>query len=474
MSKRDVKENIIEALKRRQLLDYNRNNESYQMHPLVQEKASNLLSSESAYRTAHRQAYRYFLSIAKPEAEWKEFDDLKPLLRAHYHACQAQDWDEAAVAISRAYEYLRLKSYFYLLIDLYSKLIPTNWKSGEQLVTSSYIHCDALCRLGHAYHSVSQVKTADEYYQYSLIFAYKIRDRKRESIALTHIALNSIDNNQKAIDNLHKCLNIADEIQDYHLKYDALTYLGMLQGRFGNYHAQLEYFQKALEVADQNGLKREKAIAFSHVGCVYAKLGKYDIALEYNQQNLAVTIELENPKDEACARAILADIYNKLGRYETAINYAQSCLVIARKIGYKHCEKGVLSSMGISYRGLGDYQTSIKLFNQCLKLVIEIGDQSTEGNILCEIGINYRELGRIEASIENLQNSLIVFQKICNRADESRVLIELARSSYKTNFLPLKTIQNYLNQAEQICIELKLPLLTDVQKMKAELLENDR
>ncbi|MEG5037132.1 NB-ARC domain-containing protein [Microcoleus sp. AT3-D2] len=138
MSKRDVKENVIEALKRRQLLDYNRNHESYQMHPLVEEKASQLLNPELA-GTAHRKACRHFLSIVKPEAEWKEFKDVKPLLRAHYHACQAKDWDEAARALSRAYEYLRQQSHFDIIIDCYTKLIPENWQSGAGLFHSKQL-----------------------------------------------------------------------------------------------------------------------------------------------------------------------------------------------------------------------------------------------------------------------------------------------------------------------------------------------
>lgn len=61
----DLKENIIQALKRRQLLDYNLDRESYQMHPLVQEKAYRLLCQNlEAVRHANRQAYRYFLMLS--------------------------------------------------------------------------------------------------------------------------------------------------------------------------------------------------------------------------------------------------------------------------------------------------------------------------------------------------------------------------------------------------------------------------
>ncbi|MCC3407380.1 MAG: ATP-binding protein [Microcoleus sp. PH2017_10_PVI_O_A] len=113
VSKYELQENIIQALKRRQLLYYDTQRSSYQLHPLVQEKGEWLLNQNPEnFRTAHRQAYRYFISIPlKPESEWQDIEDIKPLMRAHYHGCQAGDLDAAAIAISGVDEYLRVWNY---------------------------------------------------------------------------------------------------------------------------------------------------------------------------------------------------------------------------------------------------------------------------------------------------------------------------------------------------------------------------
>ncbi|WP_293124631.1 ATP-binding protein [Microcoleus sp. bin38.metabat.b11b12b14.051] len=110
VSKYELKENIILALKRRQLLYYDFQRSSYQLHPLVREKGDRLLNQNPEnFRTAHRQAYHYFISIPlKPESEWQDIEDIKPLIRAHYHACQAGDLDAAAIAISGVDEYLKV------------------------------------------------------------------------------------------------------------------------------------------------------------------------------------------------------------------------------------------------------------------------------------------------------------------------------------------------------------------------------
>ncbi len=109
VSKYELKENIILALKRRQLLYYDYQRESYQLHPLVREKGEHLLSQNlENLRTAHSQAYSYYINIPlKPKSEWQDIEDIKPLIRAHYHARQAGNLDAANAIISEVCEYLR-------------------------------------------------------------------------------------------------------------------------------------------------------------------------------------------------------------------------------------------------------------------------------------------------------------------------------------------------------------------------------
>ncbi|WP_254175370.1 NB-ARC domain-containing protein [Planktothrix tepida] len=106
VSKYELKENIILALKRRQLLYYDCQRESYKLHPLVQEKGDRLLNQNPKnVSIAHRQAYRYYISIPlKPKSEWQNIEDIKPLIRAHYHASQAEDLDAAKAIIAEVGE----------------------------------------------------------------------------------------------------------------------------------------------------------------------------------------------------------------------------------------------------------------------------------------------------------------------------------------------------------------------------------
>ena len=106
VSKYELKENIILALKRRQLLYYDYQRESYQLHPLVQEKGDRLLNQNPEnVSIAHHQAYNYYISIPlKPKSEWQNIEDIKPLIRAHYHASQAEDLDAVKAIITEVCE----------------------------------------------------------------------------------------------------------------------------------------------------------------------------------------------------------------------------------------------------------------------------------------------------------------------------------------------------------------------------------
>jgi NB-ARC domain len=109
VSKYELKENIIQALKRRQLLYYDRHFKSYQLHPLVREKGEYLLShNPEHFRNAHTQAYNYYINLPlKPKSEWQNIEDIQPLIRAHYHARQAGNLDAANAIISEVCEHLR-------------------------------------------------------------------------------------------------------------------------------------------------------------------------------------------------------------------------------------------------------------------------------------------------------------------------------------------------------------------------------
>lgn len=476
VSEYELEESIIQGLRRRQLLDYDDQQESYQMHPLIQEKAHRVLRPHPKFATsecqiANRQAYRYFLSIQlKTEAEWQEIEDIKPLLRAHYHACCAEDWDEATGAILGVYDFLRLGFLFQLLKDLYTKLIPPDWREGKQFVTSPEVHADILQYLGVACIYLGQYQAALEYLSVSLSTASQIRYREGEAAALCEIGDVYIETGdyQISLDYLKQSLVIAREITAKKIECKALIYQGTNQYYLGDYYSGIASFKQALKIARQIGYIEREGSSLKDLALFYNVLGDYQSALDYIQKYSSLPDSYKGISSLKEVQVYLANIYFNKGEAETAQKFANEALRLEGNIG-KNCGTDSFISFGISYRFFEDLQQSFEYFDKRFKRAKEIAVKFDEAWALYQIGMTYLQLGQHDLSLEYFHQSLNIFHKIGTRAYEAESLLELAKTSLLINTVPLETIQDYCDRAENICLELKLPLLTEVQKLKANL-----
>jgi hypothetical protein len=87
-------ENAVRKLIDKSLLETNHNS-SYWLHPLVQEFSYMDLKNK---KETHMLAAKYYLSLPLPENPTKK-EDLQPAIEAHYHACEAEEYDLAAQII---------------------------------------------------------------------------------------------------------------------------------------------------------------------------------------------------------------------------------------------------------------------------------------------------------------------------------------------------------------------------------------
>ncbi len=480
-SEYDLKENVILALKRRQFIDYDRERESYQLHPLIQEKAYRLLcQNPEHFCTANRQAYRYFLNVPlKPKAEWKSIHDIKPLLLAHDRACQAEDWDEAAIAISDACDSLRYWSHFKLLIYLYSKLIPTNWKEGGQLVTSAETHVEILCHLGLVCQSIEKFEIANEYLQQSLSIARSNENKKAEAMTLFYLSRchNYLENHQSTIKYLQNCLAIFIEIEEYEMEYKVLGNIGYINYYHGNYNLAIAYFTQALKVACQNSFPEGEALAFANLGNTYIGLKKYDLAIDYLNQYISI---LSHKQEEIkCTTYLLADLgdfFANIHKYRRVITWVQEPLKSYMDWADKH--QDIYQSKGLvtAYNALEQYQFFFDMWSECIKMESD-GDASNKADKVYKLGVKFQDLREFAKKIEDIQSSEMLLHNIDRNAGTEReetlkILIELAKTLLKCVITIHSLMEYYLNQAEEICRELQLPLLAEIQKLQADLQGN--
>ena len=92
----NTQENAVKKLIDKSLLETDHNS-SYWLHPLVKEFSYEDLKNkkETHKKETHMLAVKYYLSLALPENPTKK-EDLQPAIEAHYHACEAEEYDLAA------------------------------------------------------------------------------------------------------------------------------------------------------------------------------------------------------------------------------------------------------------------------------------------------------------------------------------------------------------------------------------------
>ncbi|HLO51031.1 MAG TPA: tetratricopeptide repeat protein [Kamptonema sp.] len=478
VSEYELEESIIQGLRRRQLLDYDDRQESYQLHPLIQEKAHRLLlpdpkvaSSES--QLANRQAYRYFLSIPlKTEAEWQEIEDIKPLLITHYHACCAEDWDEAATAISVVYNFLHLGYYFQLLKNLCSQIIPLDWREGKQLVTSSEVHADILFRLGAVCRYIGELPTASDYLKQSLATARKISDPEGEALALNYLALIEKDraNYEGALEYGQESLKIAREIGERKIENNAILGIGTTHYYMGSYTLAIECYQTSLEVAREFNFLEQEEMATHDIIYIFNVLGQYSSATKYIKEYINLSRKSNNIITIRATKAYLANIYFDMKKDKIAKHYAKEALEIEEILQEKAGTEALTPLSSITHRFFEDLNESIDFFEKRYKISNKRGAKFQEAWALYQLGMTYQKLGQYDLSLDHFHRSFSIFQQRASRTyEEALSLLELAKTSLLINTVPLETIQDYCDRAEKICLKLKLPLLTEVQKFKVNL-----
>lgn len=306
----DVQENLIRALTRRQLLEYNADRSSYELHPMVQEKAYRSLSKDSdRLLRAHTLAYTYFLAVPLiRESDWRTTEDIKPRLMAHYHASQAEAWDQAAEAIEDfGQTCLYQWSEFRLILNLYGNLLPSNWREGYRKLSSYQVHGLVLMIVGLAYYNLGTNQLATEYHQ--------------------------------------RAIDIANQLDDPIMTGKAMSNLGLAYHSLGDYQTSIRYYYQALPNIRNSQDRHMEGKVLNNLGYAYHYMGDFDVAIDYHQQRLAIATEIGDRLGQANGLDNWGRTLRELGNYVEALDKLDQAIDIFRNIGDRRGEAEVLKEL---------------------------------------------------------------------------------------------------------------------------------
>ncbi|MGI5992608.1 MAG: tetratricopeptide repeat protein [Methanosarcina sp.] len=209
------------------------NTGSYWLHPLIQEFSYEDLKNK---KEVHTIAVKYYLSLPLPEYPAKK-EDLQPAIEAHYHACEAGEYDLAATITFQAnlHYLLDLWGNSRTLIEVYEKLLPEDHFKDKPFLEDRQIHGAVLGNLGNAYSDLGEPRKAIEHYKQALKISREIGDRKGEGNRLGNLgnAYSDLGEPRKAIEYYEQALKISREIGDRRREGDHLGNLGNAYSHLG-------------------------------------------------------------------------------------------------------------------------------------------------------------------------------------------------------------------------------------------------
>ena len=246
---------IVKKLVDKSLLETDHNG-SYWLHPLIQEFSYGDLKDK---KEAHMLAVKYYLSLPLPKNPTKK-EDLQPVIEAHYHACEAGEYDFAADIIWRYNlpSLLNLWENPRTLIDIYKKLLPDDHFKDKPVLKDKQTHGAVLGNLGTAYSNLGEPRKAIEYYEQALKISREIGDRRGEG--------NHLGN------------------------------LGLAYSDLGEPRKAIEYYEQALKISRETGDRRGEGNHLGNLGLAYSDLGEPRKAIEFLKQSLSIGKAIEDPR----------------------------------------------------------------------------------------------------------------------------------------------------------------------------------
>ncbi|AKB57145.1 tetratricopeptide repeat protein [Methanosarcina barkeri] len=361
-----------------------KNDENYWEESLISKYATVLLSEKSERHKLAMEYYRPLLISEKPAKK----EDIQSLIEAHYHACMAEEYDQALHIIfdNNLNEYLSLWSNYTVFIDLYSKMLPEDHFGKEILLKDKGNHGVILGSMGIAYKDLGEPKKAIEYYEQALKIAQEIGNRQNEGVWLGNLG-------------------------------NAYSYLGVSK-------KAIEYYEQALKIAQEIGDRRNEGVWFGTMGNAYIYLGETKKAIEYHEQALKIAQEIGDRRNEGVWLGNLGIAYMDLGKPKKAIEYYEQALKICKEMGGRRDEGTWLRNLGIAYKNLSEPRKAIEYYEQALKIAQKIGDKRGEGNALGDLGIAYKDLGEPRKAIEYYEQALSIGKEI----EDSRIIIFCERN----------------------------------------------
>ncbi len=303
----------------------------------------------------------------------------------------------------------RQTSLQYLLQDYSSLVTPRLWKKLIAKATSAY-YSDGPDR-------------SLALYRVAIAVADHLKDVK--SLASTHYYIcRTYSGLGKTDEAIRSCLESRRLFESAGLRRNliyVLSDVGSLYLYARDYKQARYYSEQAIVVADAvkntnepAGLLPDQyglAGALSTLGALCGRDGNYSQAIEYLQKSFTLYQELDGSGlkygyQQADNLAEMGRVHKAMGDNVQALLFLNKALDTARRLPYHDLTAGILNSIGLLYLEQEDYTRAVSYFGQSLKVYSNSANRTETALVLQNLGVTNQRQGNHDQALESFRKSI--------------------------------------------------------------------
>lgn len=304
-------------------------------------------------------------------------------------------------------------------IDYYEKALQSASSLSDQRMS-----VDILNQICNAYLGTASVKKAVPYCSQAQEAGHQLAYQRGIAEALNNLGLaHSISGDiLRAQEDLDQSLAIYQQAKyDEGLAYTLLN-LGYLHANLGNTEASLDFYGKALDVSGSINDQLGRALALTAMGGAYAFQGEKQRALKLHQQALDLFRMIGNRAGEAAALNGMGYIYDELGRKGEALKYYSIALQLYESVENPNYAAITSGYIGRVHFALGEKQKALEFYYRKLATSRSVEDHRMESYTLKDIGNVLSTTQEKDKALEYYRQALALSEEVMDRRGQAYVI----------------------------------------------------
>lgn len=210
----------------------------------------------------------------------------------------------------------------------------------------------------------------------------------------------------QAIQNIHKGIRIANEIEDKIALGKLFMLLSIVYMYMEDVEEGLKIQLEALKIAKDQKSEELLAVCYNNLGGIYCSMKRYDEALISLQKVINYPIRKDKQRMNyaiCAANNNIAEAYFYKKSYQDAIAHYEKTLELANRINAPRYIGTVNFNLAELYKEIGEYNKSLYHAEEALEKTIAFEDKQKESE-------SYKQISEIYESMEDYRNALIFFK----------------------------------------------------------------